>query len=163
MLRKTVILALLCFAALQPLSADDFKFKVTQSKDFELELEIFGGPLMLIDSCWSNAKADLDWIVVCDFGDPVGVAVAAISDSDEEKCEDFQLGVFGGSEGLVCLATLFTTGKTGKGNGSFRFTGTERSARSTAVAVPIAPGELPEFRSVIDDFKQATRRIKRDN
>lgn len=161
MLRRIVIVGLLVSAALQPAFGDDFKFRVTPNKDYELGLTIFDGPLMLLDACWSNARVDLDWALFCDFEDDF--ALVALSASDEEKCEDMQVGVFGGSDGLDCVAVLFSNGGTGKGQGSLRFTGTEFiNSRSTAEikAAPISIDDLGELRTKIEGVKASSRNRK---
>lgn len=159
MLRRAVITAVLFVVALQPVFADDFKFKVTSNKDYNIGLTIFDGPLMLVDACWAKASVDLDWLVVCDIPG-VGETIVALSNSDEEKCEDFQIGVFGGSDGVDCVATLFSNGGTGKGNGSLRFTGTEFLSKRANRSAPISTDLLPGFRAKIEEAKAAVRKRK---
>lgn len=161
MLRRIVIVGLLVSGALQPAFGDDFKFKVTMNRNYELGLTILDGPLMLLDACWSNARVDLDWALLCDYGE--GMELAALSQSDEEKCEDMQIGVYGGNNGLDCVAVLFSNGGTGKGQGSLRFTGTEFiNSRSTAEikAAPISVDDMPGLRAKIDEIKAGSRKRK---
>lgn len=161
MLRRAVIAGILVVGAFQPVVADDFKFRVTSSKDFELVLTIVGGPLMLLDACWSKGGIDLDWVVLCDY--PSGIDIAAVGASTEEKCEDLQVGIFGGNAGIVCSVTLFSNGGTGKGQGALRFTGTEFLDAQRSKAVPMSIDELPHFRARIEEFKAKSRQRKRAN
>lgn len=159
MLRRTVMALLLTAFALQPVFADDFRFTVKPNKDYELGLTIFDGPLMLLDACWSKASADLDWALFCDFGDDF--QLTALSQSDEEKCEDMQIGVFGGDAGLDCVAVLFSATGTGKGQGSLRFTGSEFISKSSIKAAPVSTDLMPEVRSEIERVKALVRQSKR--
>lgn len=162
MFRGAVIAGLLALGAFQPVFGENIKFKVTRSKDYNLGLTIFGGPMLLLDACWASAKADLDWLITCDYGDD-GILVAAVGNSDEEKCEDIQFGIFGGQDGIECVATLFSAGGTGKGNGSFRFTGSERSTRASVRAARVPIEKLPQFQQAIEEYKATRGRLKQAN
>ena len=52
MLRGAVIVGLMAVGSFQPLFGEDFKFKVTPTRDFTLGLTVFGGPLLMLDACW---------------------------------------------------------------------------------------------------------------
>ena len=160
-LRGALIVGLLAVGSFQPLFGETFKFKVTPNKEFALEFTVFGGPLVMLDACWSKAKTDLDWVIVCDY--PTGLAIAAYGSSTEEGCEDLQVGIFDewGGDGLVCVATLYSQRGIGKGNGAFRLTGIENSAQGIDVrAAEISLDSLPRFQEKLEQIKAVRRQRK---
>lgn len=128
MLRRVLIIGISGLLVAQPLTAIDFTARVTPSKAFVLDLTLFGSIELLLDAAWTSKSADLDWFVECDYSN--GTSTAAQSQSTESRLEDLQAGFFGGDDGLVCRATLYSFSGSSKATINFRTTGSEFRARA---------------------------------
>ncbi len=157
MLCRILIVGLFGLLVVQPpLSAINFSGKVTPSRDFVLELTLFGSLELLLDASWTKKSPDLDWFVECDY--PAGTLTVALSESTETRLENLQLGVFGGSDGLVCRATLYSFRGSSKVSVNFRTTGSE-FATSTDVKI-VNVDDAPGLRERIREFKAMKRRVR---
>ena len=64
---------------------------MTPNKPLYIDFSVCSGPLLILNACWSKAKADLYWVVGCQgSGDAV---IIAYGDSDEELFEGLQVGL----------------------------------------------------------------------
>ena len=156
MLRRILIVGLFGLLVVQPLSAINFSGKVTPSRDFVLELTLSGSVVLLLDASWTKKSADLDWFMECDY--PDGTFTAAQSQSTETRLEDLQAGFFGGTDGLVCRATLYSFRGSSKVSVNFRTTGSEFA---TSTDVKLAnEDDVPGLRERIREFKAMKRRMR---
>ena len=126
-IRIALIVGVLAVGSSSPFFGEDFKFKVTPKNEFDYEFYVYSGRQVILNACWSKAKADLYWVVGCQgSGDAV---IIAYGDSDEELCEGLQIGLPDlDGEPLTCVAGLYSWSGTGKGYGSFQLTGKENGA-----------------------------------
>ena len=157
MLRRILIVGLFGLLVVQPLSAINFSGKVTPSRDFVLELTLFGSVELLLAASWTKKSTDLDWFVECDY--PDGTFTAAQSQSTETRFENLLAGFFGGTDGIVCRATLYSFKGSSKVSVNFRTTGTEFASSSTDVKI-VNVDAPPGLRERIRGFKAMKRRVR---
>ena len=155
MLRCILIVGLFGLLVVPPVSAENFSGKVTPSRNFVLELTLFGSLELLLDASWTKKAPDLDWLVECDYVD--GTFTAAQSQSTERRLEDLQAG-FSGGDGLVCRAILYSFKGSSKMSVNFRTTGTEFIAAPAAVRV-VDGDEVPGLRERISESRARKRRL----